>query len=124
MSAGLRRISPEELLIIARHPMLFRPYVESQLIALATLRPDVAAAASRRAWHSELSQDALALLDRICEDPRAAWLSLTTLADSEAQWRLADGALDLRLSDLTFHSVGSLIALARGRLHDAREVAA
>lgn len=105
-------------------PLLYRQHVEATLIALATLRPDVAHAASRRAWGSELTPDALTLLDAIAADPRAAWLSLVALSDSEAQWRLADAALDLRLSDLTFHSVGSLIALARGRLHDAQVVAA
>ncbi len=111
----------------APHPYLHRPYVESQLIGLSAIRPDVAAAASRRAWRSELSPDALALLDRICEDPRAAWMTLTTLAESEAQFDLTSAALDLKVSEVLFHSVGSLITLARGRLHEpveAREVAA
>ena len=109
------------------NPLLFRSFVEAQLIALAVMRSDVARAASRRAWRSELSADALNLLDRITEDPRAAWITLTTLADSEAQWRLADAALSLTLDDLTFHSVGTLISLARGPLHElsgSREAAA
>lgn len=120
--SGLQRITTAELLAIA-HGLLARPHIEATLIALATIRPDVAQSASRRAWRSELSPDALTLLDRICDDPRAAWLTLTTLAESEAQFDLTTAALDLKVSDLTFHSVGSLIALARGRL-PACEVAA
>ena len=109
------------------HPFLFRPYVEAQLIALAVLRADVARTASRRAWRSELSTDALALLDRVTNDPRSAWLTLTTLADNEAQWRLADAALSMTLDEITFHSVGTLLSLARGplqKLSASREAAA
>ena len=100
-----------------QHPFLFRTYVETQLVAVSILRPDVAAAASRRAWQSQLSADALTLLDAVVRDPAGAWLCPTTLAESEKQFQLIDAALDLPLDAIRFHSIGSLLELARGPLH-------
>lgn len=102
------------------HPSLSRSYIEAQLIALATIRPDVAAAASRRAWRSRLSADCLALLDAIVVEPSQAWRCLPLLAESEAQWQLAWSAQQVTLGEMTFHSLGTLLALARGPLREGR----
>jgi hypothetical protein len=111
----------------SRSPLLSRLYVEAQLIAVATIRHDVAGAASRRALRSHLSPNALALLDAIAFEPADAWACLSLLAENEVQWQLANDAQAMTLGEMTFHSVGTLLALARGPLHQsdaAHEVAA
>lgn len=111
----------------APHPFLFRHHVEAQLIAVAVLRPDLAADAARPLTHSELSADCMAVLARIAANPTRAWLHLHACAENAAQAELIEAALDLTLSALTFHSITTLVALGVGRLHeapDALEVAA
>ncbi len=104
------------------HPLLRRDQIEATLIALAAVRPDIAAAASRRALDSDISADCLAVLDAITENPDLAWRHLHGCAESAVEAALIEKALNLTVFELTFHSVDCLLALARGRLPEAGDM--
>ena len=83
--------------------------------------------ASRRAWRSHLSADVMTLLDAVAYEPTAAWTNLSEFALTERERCLVWDARHMTVNDLTFHSIGTLLALARGPLHESnavREVAA